>query len=245
MIRIFFLIALLMPFLAGAQETKDVRIENALGRYVERYSVLKSDTTIKHGPYRKVDFFNGALQIVGQYKMGKKDGRWQEFSYWDVFMVNVGNYKDGKRVGSWLFFSKLNVKEQEYDYTKKELVLYAKDDDNKRTVINGKDTLKNIVMDRPPLYIGGNVTVMTHILSKLTYPEEAEKKHKSGIVTVACLVDTKGHLSKTWIKKGVHKSLDNASLKMVRSLPDTWLPGILKGKPVSSVYEIKIPFTAI
>ncbi len=241
--RSIVLLALLFNIAAYAQETRDITIRNAEAGYVERYRALASDTTIKHGTYRRMDFFGGAPKLLGQYKNGKKDGRWQEFSYWDMFMVALGNYTNDKRTGIWTFFSKLNVKEQEYNYDKKEVVFYAKDPAAKYAVLNGSDTIKNVTMDRPPLFIGGNVSALTFILSNIALPEAALKKRLNGEVVIACLIDKNGHNLKTWVKKGLDKDVDKAALAIAKKLPDTWAPGVMKGKTVTSIYTLSLPFT--
>ena len=239
---IYLLLVAFLPVISLAQETKDVFVQNPEEQYVERFSVLKSDTTVRHGSYRRMDYIGGAPKLLGHYKYGKKDGRWQEFSLWDVFLMALGNYTEDKRNGVWTFYSKLNVKEQLYDYTKKEVVFFANDPNATYTIINGKDTLKKVKPERPPLYIGGNVTLMTYIFKHLVYPELAYKKGIHGNVQVACLIDKNGHMSKVWIVKGVEKTLDAASLKIMRQLPNTWVPALYKGKPVASIYLHEIPF---
>lgn len=239
---ILLLVTLFISCVLHAQETKDVIIRNGAKGYSERYRALASDTTIKHGSYRKVDFFSGAPKLMGSYKFGKKDGRWQEFSVWDMFMVGLGNYTDDVRTGEWTFFSRLNVKEQVYDYTKKKLIFNAPDTVKKYTVVNGKDTLKNVLLDSPPLFIGGNVSLMTFVLSNIEIPEVKSTMPIQGDVTMACLVDKTGHAIKIWVKKGLEKHVDKAALDVSKKIPDTWIPGTLKGKPTNSVYLFRIPF---
>jgi TonB family protein len=242
MIRIYLFIAGFLPFVLQAQETKEVVVKNADARYVERFSVLKSDTTIKHGTYRRMDFFGGAPQLLGSYKMGKKNGRWQEFSIWDVFLAALGNYTDDKRTGLWTFYSKLNVKEQEYDYTQKKLVYFAKDVNVRYTVIKGKDTAKKVMLERPPLFIGGTVSLQSFIFTHLIYPQSAFKKGSHGSVQVSCVIGADGHIGKIWVSKGIEKSLNAAALTTMKQLPDTWLPALERGKPVASIFVHEIPF---
>ncbi len=241
--RSILLLALLFSIAAYAQETRDIIVRNPIGNYVERYRALASDTTVKHGTYRRMAFNGGAPKLLGQYKLGKKDGRWQEFSYWDMFIVGLGNYTEDKRTGIWTFCSKLNVKEQEYDYDKKQVVFYAKDAAAKYAVVNGKDTVRNVKLDRPPLYIGGNVSALTFFISHMDVPEENIKKPINGTVIIAYLIDKNGHNIKTWVKKGLDKDVDKTVHALAKQLPDTWVAGTLKGKAVNSIYTISIPYS--
>jgi TonB family protein len=239
---IYLLVTVLFPFIAQAQETRDIVVKNAPKHYVERFSVLKSDSTIKHGSYRRMDFFDGSPKLLGTYKNGKKNGRWQEFSVWDVFLAALGNYTDDKRTGAWIFFSKLNQKEQEYDYTAKKLLYYEKNDTARYTVIKGKETIKNVKLERPPLYIGGNISLMSFTLSHMDYPIKAFQDGIHGDVQVSCIIKADGHIGKIWVSRGVKKILDDAALQVMHKVPDTWLPALEKGKPVTSIYVVEIPF---
>ena len=75
-----------------AQQNKKVRtqkISRPNGLYVEKYSVLASDTAVKHGEYSLI------------YK-GK--------------VLEKGVYKKGKRVGGWMFYNLNDELEFIYDY---------------------------------------------------------------------------------------------------------------------------------
>ena len=99
-----------------AQETK--LIVNYFPRskqVAERYTVLKSNRTIKHGSYAayfrmsKKDYegfqmgvlkLEDFVKIKGGYQLGKKGGEWEEYIQPQV-LKSKGNYHGDKKIGVW------------------------------------------------------------------------------------------------------------------------------------------------
>lgn len=82
---------------------------------MESYFVLKSDGQIKHGPY--VSYFQLSnddfisvkrgelkldtyIKLSGNYKNGKKDGEWKEYSLPSI-ISSIGSYENDKKIGIW------------------------------------------------------------------------------------------------------------------------------------------------
>lgn len=64
-------------------------------KYKLEFSALKSDTSIKHGEYKRFNILKD-LEESGHYKYGQKDSLWKTYSAGK--MVNsVGNYKNNKK----------------------------------------------------------------------------------------------------------------------------------------------------
>lgn len=111
----FFLILILLLFISFStfsQETKLKTIKFKGSKEVfERYTVLKLNKEIKHGPYVayfKFSNFNYSfpdepdylVRLKGNYVQGKKDGEWVEYSR--PFEIKTkGNYQSGKKVSVW------------------------------------------------------------------------------------------------------------------------------------------------
>lgn len=74
-------------------------------KFKVEYYALKSDTSIKHGQYKRYNIIKN-LEETGYYKYGIKDSTWKTYS--GGKMVNcVGNYKNGKKEGIWKFFTNI------------------------------------------------------------------------------------------------------------------------------------------
>ncbi|MBC7554438.1 MAG: energy transducer TonB [Taibaiella sp.] len=240
--RKLLLLSVLLPMWVHGQQTKFIVKQNPLEYNIERYYALKSDTNVKHGQYKMLNFFGGEPIRTGYYKMNRKDSVWKEFTtFGEVYLQAEGKYKNDKKAGVWTFYLKKNEVEQKYDYSLKKMV-YFKPDGQKYRTINGADTSKPMPVERQPLFIGGIMSFKSYVIAHLTYPDEALKKGIQGNVTIAFVIDRNGHMTKVWVKKGVHKLLNDAALKTIKQLPDTWVPALVKGKPVAAVYEHEIPF---
>ena len=116
------------------QETKLIEIKFYKSKQIsETYSVLISNESIKNGQYisyfemsddekkdvkrefKNLDFF---IKQKGNYKNGKREGEWIEFSQPNVIKT-IGNYTNGVKTGIWkIYHLNGNVIEQ-YDYDRK------------------------------------------------------------------------------------------------------------------------------
>lgn len=97
---------------AFSQETKlveDIKENHVdLSREVERYYVLTSNYSVKHGSYLKFNLiFGGFMKVLvnGNYKNGVADGQWEHFfSESANGLQSKGSYVNGKKNGMWTFY---------------------------------------------------------------------------------------------------------------------------------------------
>jgi TonB family protein len=96
----------------------------------EKYYVLNSDKTVKHGEYtsyfkltdeelRAVKKGTIMMQVFirqkGHYKNGKRDGLWIEYSQPNIIKTQ-GNYSADKKTGIWLTYKEKGVVTEKFDY---------------------------------------------------------------------------------------------------------------------------------
>lgn len=87
--------------------------------------------------------------------------------------------------------------------------------------------------------------MLQYLFSHLKYPEEAYKKGLEGTVIISFNVNTDGSISDSHILKDVAGGLGTEALRVINamnSLPDKWIPGKIKGKPVNVQYSVPIKF---
>ena len=230
---------LLLSSLSYAQETvrKINRLQNG---DKEEFYVLRSDKKIMHGAYEKKGSFS---HVTGNYNNGLKDGTWTEFLPGDK-LRSVGAYSKNERVGLWKFYTWEGVLEQEFDFTKRELIydrLLENMKARKFNVINGADTI-NTFLERPPVYITGK-TRMQSALTKGTSPAQVFRLGMvSGNVIIGFTIDTTGQARDHKIISGINKACDAEALRMVKQLPPNWLPAKLNGELVEVQHTITIDF---
>ena len=178
----------------------------------ETFYVLKSDKKIRHGEYKKFNSF-GKLLVNGYYKFGAKDSIWECFDH------------NGELTSK-------------YDYTKNELIFYnpqAKVISKKyRLIANGNKL--DTTLSRPPLFLCGDEFIM----SEIRYPLIAMEKGKFGRVVVIFTVDKFGKTANYHVKTPIGSGMDEEAIRVLKLIPDFWLPGLLNGEPVD--VEVEFPF---
>lgn len=97
------------------------------------------------------------------------------------------------------------------------------------------------IVEKMPVFPGGEEALKVFIANNLVYPEEAKKKAIQGKVFVSFVVSKEGKVKDIKIARGVDPSLDEAAKKVVEKMPD-WIPGYEKGQAVDVSYTIPIAF---
>ena len=202
-----FLIAilLLLPISLLGQKTKIVK-----DTYTnEIYNVLKSNNSIKHGEYQKIGS-NKVVLIRGFYKNGLMDSIW-EFSN-----------SSGELI-------------QKFDFTNKTLIYYkiSESEKNKLYKIIIDTVSQFVTLDRPPVFVGGDDYFFQEIAMNIQYPVDAFKNGISGRVAVSFVIDKNGETGSFKVLKSIGHGLDEEAIRVLKSLPNNWLPGIYKGQPVN------------
>ena len=106
--------------------------------------------------------------------------------------------------------------------------------------VEDNDTIFNIVEEMPK-FPGGEQAMMEYIAKNVKYPKDAKDKNQSGKVFVSFVVEKDGSVTEVKVLKGVCESIDNESVRVVKSMPN-WKPGKQKGEPVRVSYCLPITF---
>lgn len=211
---ILFLLTIIPIFLFGQDIKKMTSKENK-----ETFYVLKSDKRTKHGVYQKFGF-NNKLLVKGFYKLGVKDSIWECYD----------------------FAARLTLK---YDFTKKEVVMYRSFnyDKDKRFKIINQGNSSDTTLSRPPIFLGGDSYILSEIVNNLRYPALAAINGKSGKVYVTFILDKYGKTSNYHVNRPIGYGMDEEAIKVLKNLPNDWLPGQLNGQAVD--VEISYPISFV
>lgn len=98
-----------------------------------------------------------------------------------------------------------------------------------------------IYVKKMPEFPGGVKAFYTYIREHVEYPDIAKKEGIEGVVFLRFEVTKKGSIGKIDIQKGVHPLLDNAAIKVIKSLPK-FIPGEQNGKKVNVWYATSVTF---
>lgn len=200
-----------ISFSVFAQKLKKKIEKHKDAYYTEIYHVLKHDKKIKHGPYKQVT-------SSGQ-------------------LLEEGQYENNEKVGVWKFYSQGKL-EQEYNYTTSEVEF--RKPIHKRvftyyTIQNGQR--KEIVPDKVPVFIGGDSRVLRSTGTMLKYPEEAQRKGISGVVQISITITKDGKMINEHVTSGIGGGCDEEALRVLKLVPDEWVPAEVNGKPISVTFN--------
>jgi TonB family protein len=204
---------LLLSTLLIGQKTKLIKDKETH----EVYSILKSNSN-KHGDYQKFGTYNNLL-IKGYYNNGIKDSIWE-------------------------YYNSVGLLIQKYDYTSHGLIYYKITDSEKDIwykLINGADN-PYVILDRPPIFLGGLEALAQEIIPNIQYPEEAYKNGISGRVFVTFIINKDGETGSFSIQKPLGYGLDNEAIRVLKLLSKNWIPGIYNGQPVDIEYTYPVTF---
>jgi TonB family protein len=207
-----FILSVFLEF--GFSQTKIIKIKDSnLKNTWEEISVLKSNTEIREGIYKRVT--SGKLSVEGNYRNGQKIGIWKMYNYFDKVEIEI-NYDNG-------------------------LIKYLTKDTVKKADIMLETSL-NANKNRPILNVSSSNMVFNYLLHLVKYPEYAAENGISGRVLIAIKVDSQGKIVDYIVKKSIDKSLDEEVIRVIKMMPLEFLPEIKDGVQVDSEMIIPFNF---
>lgn len=92
-----------------------------------------------------------------------------------------------------------------------------------------------------PEYPGGEAAMMRYITSNIDYPDDAKAIDIQGRVVVGFIVDENGNVNDVRVVRGLNRSLDEESIRVVRKLK-RFKPGSQNGRPVRVRFTLPIMY---
>jgi len=236
---ILLLLFSISPFFLVGKELKKISRDNVIPGFTETFYVLRSDTAIRQGSYRLETL--GKLVIEGNYKAGMKDSTWIQYNLKGVVRTR-GWFKNNKRAGIWDFFNNSGQLEQEVNFSTGEVPYYQTIFSKQPfRVTLGKDTLLT-VLDRPPLYLGGSSKLNDDISNEIVLPLHKSGERVQGTVYVCFTIDSLGKTLNHHLLRGISNACNEEAIRVIKSIPNDWMPGVLNGKYVNVEYILPIVF---
>lgn len=203
-----------------AQETEKVRQKTKNPPAREVFHVIKGTDT-KHGKYNRTLRGTPSIEEAGQFDNGKK-------------------------VGVWEYFDPTGAVEQKYDFNKKEFV-YNKHENkpalgntNSAIIEDGK-LIKNNTGQLPVL-LGGMSKYHYFLANNLQYPPKARAAKIEGTVIISVTITQDGRIIDEKVEGEAGYGLGEEALRVIKLLPDEWIPLYMNGEPVDTRLFIPIGF---
>lgn len=87
------------------------------------------------------------------------------------------------------------------------------------------------------MFNGGSHQLFTQwVKERQEYPRKALKLGIEGRVTIKFTLSEKGKVKNVKVLRGVHKSLNRASMRLVKSSAGLWTPGKIRNRPCSKIF---------
>ena len=149
------------------------------------------------------------------------------------------------KVGVWEYYgitaSKEMVMVQRYDHSAKQLLFYRPSGDLTFNTELAPGQWKRRMVDRPPLFIGGDAALAA-FTTQLQYPQQAQDRNVQGRVTIGFTVDTQGKAANHRVLRGIGAGCDQEALRVVKTIPDEWVPAQVGGQDIVAEYEMTLTF---
>lgn len=188
--------------------------------FIGNYTAIAQQPTKK-----KINKDGKTKEIFYVLKSNKniKQGSYEKYIWGEL--IEKGKYVDNKKSGIWEYFN-LNKIELKYDYDE-DTVIYYLDNENYDSI------------SRPPLYLGSTQEIQRTIQLNIKYPIDAVENDKSGRVEIKILFDSKGNPTEYKVIRSIHPSLDSEALRVVKFVPNNWIPPLVDGKRTD--FEVTLP----
>jgi len=204
-------------------------------RIKEVYFVLRSDNTVRDGPYQQLR--NDKLRVSGYYKNGQKDSIWEIYSNTQAILSRKW-YDHGRMTGKWEFFNSNGETSYTYDFSTSK-VTYASAPHRSDTATwfyrNDAGEWVRGRLDQLAVPLFGPAEWLSYLNDNFRYPDEAVEKNLQGKVVISMVVDENGQVSDYAVSTSAAPSLDKEALRVVSSHENLFAPAQKDGKKVRSV----------
>lgn len=225
---------------AFGQVTKEVTKKYKSPWYTEKYNVLKSDKKVKHGNFKKSGY-EDCLVIDGYYDHGKMDSLWTNYYWRSKQIEKQGHYQDGKRIGEWSFFSPDGTLIQTYDYTFQKVV-FAITPTKETTILENEKEIEKLLLSNPQ-FIGSTIELYDYISpAQMKMTKGREYDLQTGKVLITFFVTKEGKAINHTIESGISEKINQKCLEIVKTIPDSWIPGRDENGIVIAKYTLPVSF---
>ena len=97
-------------------------------------------------------------------------------------------------------------------------------------------------VEQKAVYPGGDAALLQWISSNIQYPTMAQEEGVEGRVIVQFVVEKDGSIGMVKIARGKHKDLDAEAVRVVKAIPEKFIPAKQNGQTVRSWFTLPVTF---
>ncbi|WP_165940100.1 energy transducer TonB [Dyadobacter psychrotolerans] len=146
----------------------------------------------------------------------------------------TGEVRNGVKEGTWIAKSKDSTLLYEEFYEKGNLT--------KGTSFDKGEKFEYTEVEVMPEFSGGSAAMYRYLSQNIKYPKDAAKKNITGRVFTTFVVCEDGTLCDFKVLKGLHESIDNEAVRVLKGMSGKWEPGWQRGKKVKVKFNLPINF---
>lgn len=155
-----------------------------------------------------------------------------------------GNYANGSRRGIWIYNDPLTGQKMlEYDYDKDSLLYYDPTYYANFYLVNNGEKFDLSLVERPFIFLGFQNEMLMDIAENVKLPKKA-KNGESGISFIGYTVDENGNIAGSKVVESFDAQSEQQINTIVSKFNGRILPPVYQGKPVKSVFYVKVNWNA-
>jgi len=151
-----------------------------------------------------------------------------------------GKYEKGLKTGVWEYFEGDELF-RKINYSTGE-ILYFKPGEPKKMFVVSADGKAQKDVQSEPVFIGGKLAMYKYIYDNIRISSLNNSSKLTGKVAIAFTIDRDGKTKSHRIESGLAKEYDLEAVRLVKGIPDNWLPAIVEGKAVDCEYKLEVFF---
>jgi TonB family protein len=148
--------------------------------------------------------------------------------------------RDGRRVGKWSFYNRDKALELVFDYDSSRIVFQQPD--TTRYLVRVGEQWQPKPLTRAPHWLGSEEQYLMDIATQLRYPLSALQRGRQGKVVLAFTLGTDGHTQDYIIENSPGAEFDREVWRVLKGLPDDWIPGIYQGQLAATRFYLIVNF---
>jgi periplasmic protein TonB len=197
-------------------------------KYILIFSFLINSTELIAQELKKINISNKEYKIKESYSVLELNPEIKQGIYnrSEGNLKIKGQYNNNLRVGIWEYFFKGEV-QQKIDFTR-DTIIYSKPFSLGKTYL-ATDSEKEIAPDRAPIFLSGSNSMYNLIGERLRYPAQSRRMGIEGNVWISIIISKEGKMIDEIVQKGVSDDIDQEALRVIKTLPKDWYPGLFKG----------------